>query len=182
MLPTMPPYRPPLGPLRVIHKDDAVVFVDKPAGLLSVEGKSAGMEDCLEARLKQIVQFERRETKKVYVAKVAGRLEGSGTIDLPLIADWPRRPLQKVCHATGKSAVTYWEAEPGKDVSRVTLYPETGRSHQLRVHMAALGHPIIGDRFYNGQPAPRLMLHALQLGLTHPLTGETLSEFVAAPF
>ncbi|MEM0945734.1 MAG: pseudouridine synthase, partial [Pseudomonadota bacterium] len=119
-------------------------------------------------------QFERRIVEKTYVARVAGEIEAeAGRIELPLIADWPNRPLQKVCWETGKPALTAWqvaEREPG--ATRLTLTPETGRSHQLRVHLAHIGHPILGDPFY-GDPeaAPRLQLHAERLRLRHPADG-----------
>ena len=96
------------------------------------------------------LQFEKRQVKKTYVARVWGRLEPrKGTVDLPLIVDWPNRPKQMVCHETGKAAVTDWRVQRyGDEETRVRLMPKTGRSHQLRVHMLALGHPILGDPFY----------------------------------
>jgi len=134
------------------------------------------------------LQFEKRMTRKVYVARVAGLLEPKdGTVDLPLIVDWPNRPLQKVCHETGKAAQTDWKVlRYGKDETRVKLMPLTGRSHQLRVHMLALGHPILGDPFYASGPAledhPRLMLHSEELRLKHP-DGGAMQKFRAkAPF
>ena len=92
------------------------------------------------------LQFEKRSTKKTYIARVWGRLDSkAGTVDLPLIVDWPNRPRQMVCHDTGKSAVTDWRVLRASGTeSRVKLMPKTGRSHQLRVHMLALGHPILG--------------------------------------
>ncbi|MGR3433589.1 MAG: pseudouridine synthase [Shimia sp.] len=133
------------------------------------------------------LQFERRQTRKVYVAQVWGRLEGAGEIDLPLIVDWPNRPLQKVCHETGKPAQTEWRAKRSDGAStRVELRPRTGRSHQLRVHMKALGHPILGDPFYaKGEAlsaAPRLMLHAWKLAVRHPDGGEWLEARAPVPF
>jgi tRNA pseudouridine32 synthase/23S rRNA pseudouridine746 synthase len=122
------------------------------------------------------LQFEKRQTKKTYIARVAGRLEPkTGRVDLPLIVDWPNRPLQKVCHDTGREAITDWRVLRGTDAeTRVRLTPKTGRSHQLRVHMLALGHPILGDPFYATGAAlehPRLMLHAEELRLRHPVGG-----------
>ena len=133
------------------------------------------------------LQFEKRQTKKTYLARVAGRLEPkTGTVDLPLIVDWPNRPLQKVDHETGKPAVTEWRVMKASDEeSRVKLYPQTGRSHQLRVHMLALGHPILGDPLYAPETAdqyPRMMLHAEELRLRHPDGGEGMKFRVAAPF
>jgi tRNA pseudouridine32 synthase/23S rRNA pseudouridine746 synthase len=131
--------------------------------------------------------FEARKVKKTYVARVAGRLEPArGTVDLPLIVDWPNRPLQKVCHETGKPARTDWRVKKAGDAeSRVELYPLTGRSHQLRVHMLALGHPILGDPFYAPDSCathPRLMLHAQELRLNHPISGHGMKFRAPAPF
>jgi tRNA pseudouridine32 synthase/23S rRNA pseudouridine746 synthase len=133
------------------------------------------------------LQFEKRQTKKTYLARITGRLEPkTGTVDLPLIVDWPNRPLQKVDHETGKPAVTEWRVMKASDEeSRVKLYPQTGRSHQLRVHMLALGHPILGDPLYAPETAdryPRMMLHAEELRLRHPDGGEGMKFRVAAPF
>lgn len=133
------------------------------------------------------LQFEKRQTKKTYLARVNGRLEPkTGTVDLPLIVDWPNRPLQKVDHEAGKPAVTDWRVMKASDTeSRVKLFPQTGRSHQLRVHMLALGHPILGDPLYAPETAdqhPRMMLHAEELRLRHPDGGEGMKFRVAAPF
>lgn len=131
------------------------------------------------------MQFEKRSTKKTYVARIAGRLEPkTGTVDLPLIVDWPNRPLQMVCHETGKPAVTDWRvAKYGDDETRVSLMPKTGRSHQLRVHMLALGHPILGDPLYAPDTASqhdRMMLHSEELRLKHPESGIAM-KFRAKP-
>ncbi|WP_298676927.1 RluA family pseudouridine synthase [uncultured Lentibacter sp.] len=132
------------------------------------------------------LQFEKRQTKKAYIARVLGRLEPKeGTVDLPLIVDWPNRPRQMVCHATGKSAQTDWKVlKATEEESRLRLFPKTGRSHQLRVHMLALGHPILGDPFYSDNPEahPRLMLHAEELRLRHPDGGKGMRFFAKAPF
>ncbi|MGB0440510.1 MAG: RluA family pseudouridine synthase [Paracoccaceae bacterium] len=133
-------------------------------------------------------QFEQRKIGKRYVARVAGRLRpDSGTVDLPLIVDWPNRPRQMVCHDTGKPAQTDWRVlRAGDTESRVRLQPRTGRSHQLRVHMLALGHPILGDPFYatgaEREDHPRLMLHSEDLRLKHPSRGEGLRFRAKAPF
>lgn len=133
------------------------------------------------------LQFEKRQTKKTYLARVWGKMaEKTGEVDLPLIVDWPNRPLQMVDHENGKPAQTEWRVmRYGDDETRVRLYPRTGRSHQLRVHMLALGHPILGDPFYAKGPArdfPRLMLHAEALRLRHPDGGKGLTFSVKAPF
>jgi len=133
-------------------------------------------------------QFERRQVDKRYVARVAGRVpEPSGRIALPLICDWPNRPLQMVCHARGRPALTDWRVlcrEAG--ATRVALHPLTGRSHQLRVHMAAIGHPILGDPFYAPPPAlaaaDRLQLHAESLAIRHPDGGAHIAFACPPPF
>ncbi len=133
------------------------------------------------------LQFEKRQTKKTYVARVWGQLpEKTGTVELPLIVDWPNRPKQMVCHDTGKEAITDWRVLRSNDVeTRVRLMPKTGRSHQLRVHMMALGHPILGDPFYASGGAleyERLMLHSETLQLRHPDGGKGVKFTVKPPF
>ncbi|MEM7520617.1 MAG: RluA family pseudouridine synthase [Pseudomonadota bacterium] len=133
------------------------------------------------------LQFEKRMTRKSYVARVWGVPdEKEGVIDLPLIVDWPNRPLQKVCHDTGKPAQTAWrKVQTDGETSRMRLMPRTGRSHQLRVHMRALGCPILGDPFYATGPArafPRLMLHSEELRFKHPNGGRSMKIRAEAPF
>ncbi|KAB2963507.1 pseudouridine synthase [Zoogloea sp.] len=136
------------------------------------------------------IAFQQRRVAKRYVAVVAGRpLTDEGEIALPLITDWPNRPRQKVDHDTGKPSLTRYEVDsttPAGDTSRVWLYPHTGRSHQLRVHMQAIGHPIVGDELYAPAPwreaAPRLLLHAESLSLPHPEGGALLELRSPAPF
>jgi len=118
------------------------------------------------------LQFERRLVRKTYIAEVWGEVAGAaGRIDLPLVVDWPNRPLQMVCHVRGKAAITDWQVigrAPGQ--TRLLLAPQTGRSHQLRVHLLSMGHPIIGDVFYAKgaalAAAPRLLLHAQSLAFS----------------
>lgn len=115
--------------------------------------------------------FEQRQVRKVYQAVCYGILrEESGEIDLPLIGDWPNRPRQKVCFERGKHALTrYRILAHTAHTTRVALYPYTGRSHQLRVHLATVGHPICGDRLYvfpEDHQYPRLLLHACKLSFT----------------
>ncbi|MBR2656204.1 MAG: RNA pseudouridine synthase [Loktanella sp.] len=133
------------------------------------------------------LQFEKRQTKKTYVARVWGEMaDKSGTVDLPLIVDWPNRPLQMVDHENGRKAVTDWRVvRKGGGETRVRLMPQTGRSHQLRVHMLALGHPILGDPFYaTGQARdyPRLMLHSETLQFRHPDGGQGMRITAKCPF
>lgn len=133
-------------------------------------------------------QFRDRETHKIYYARVAGYVkEQQGSVDLPLICDWPNRPRQKVDHDIGKPSLTHYDVESyGHRSTLVKLTPITGRSHQLRVHMMALGHPILGDGFYADplakRLAPRLLLHAAQLSITHPYSGEPMTFNAPVPF
>lgn len=133
-------------------------------------------------------QFENRQVAKTYVARVTGKpAQNSGTVDLPLIVDWPNRPLQMVDHTRGKQAITRWQILSSDAHSTlIELYPETGRSHQLRVHMKALGHPIIGDRFYApddiASQSPRLLLHAEKISLIQPDSNELLTFLSPHPF
>ena len=211
-------YQPTPEQPRLIHHDDQILVVEKPAGLLSVPGRGEDRADCLIARLRVAFptvllvhrldldtsgvmvfaltphaqkhlgqQFERRQVKKAYVARVWGRLQpATGRVDLPLIVDWPNRPRQKVDHEQGRPAQTDWRViRAGDDDTRVRLFPLTGRSHQLRVHMASLGHPILGDPLYaTGVAAdhPRLMLHAESLRLRHPDSNMTHSFTARPPF
>lgn len=133
------------------------------------------------------MEFETRRAKKTYLARVAGILEPrSGTVNLPLTVDWPNRPRQMVCHDTGRPAQTDWKViSHGADETRVRLTPQTGRTHQLRVHMLALGHVILGDTIYATGAArdhPRLMLHAEDLRINHPESGHGLRLHDPAPF
>ncbi|MDR7332380.1 pseudouridine synthase [Roseateles asaccharophilus] len=183
--------------MNIVHVDDRMVVVDKPSGLLSVPGRtepdcaSARMQalypDALivhrldqstsglllfargaDAQRELSADFAERRVNKVYVAVVAGHLDGEGLIDLPLAADWPNRPKQQVDFKRGKPSQTRWRvmAHEGPN-TRVALEPLTGRSHQLRVHLTALGHPILGDTLYAppdlAAASPRLLLHASEL-------------------
>ena len=135
--------------------------------------------------------FREREVDKTYEALVHGRpARDEGEIDLPLIVDWPNRPRQVVCHESGKPSLTHYRVTGETHVdgvgrlTRVALAPVTGRTHQLRVHLASLGCPIAGDPFYGvaGDVSPRMMLHACRLALPHPLTGEAMVFESAVPF
>lgn len=131
------------------------------------------------------LQFEKREIHKTYVAILEGLLEqDEGMIDYPMRKDMEQRlpPKHLVDCVRGKKAVTEWTVlERSATQTRVALFPQTGRSHQLRVHMQALGHPIAGDTIY-GTPGVRLMLHAQSLRLNHPESGETMALDCPAPF
>lgn len=133
-------------------------------------------------------QFQDRETDKAYSALCWGEPEqDGGEIDLPLRYDPPNKPRHVVCHLQGKSALTRWRVvERHGDYSRLELRPVTGRSHQLRVHLLAIGHPLLGDRLYAPPPAlelrSRLCLHASALGFSHPHSGERLRFASTAPF
>lgn len=203
-----------------MHVDDALVVVDKPAGLLSVPGRGADKADCAAARVQalygdaQIVHrldmatsglllmargaemqrvlsgvFQDRAVVKRYEAIVSGLIAcDSGEIDLPLMADWPQRPRQKVDRLHGKPSLTRYrvlQRDPVSGTTRLELQPVTGRTHQLRVHLQAIGHPIVGDSLYAPPDAAspsRLMLHAGTLQLRHPTTGEPLILSSAVPF
>jgi tRNA pseudouridine32 synthase/23S rRNA pseudouridine746 synthase len=138
------------------------------------------------------MMFQEREVEKRYVAVVAGRLKAeAGEVNLPIVADWPNRPLQKIDAESGKHSLTRYrrtrfdKLSPNGflESSRVELEPVTGRTHQLRVHMAAIGHPILGDALYgDAASAPRLLLHASSLSFTHPASGEPLNFASSPPF
>lgn len=130
--------------------------------------------------------FAERRVHKRYVAVVEGEVaDDEGAIDAPLVADWPHRPLQKVCGMTGKPSLTHWRVlARGAGWTRLSLVPVTGRSHQLRVHLRHIGHPIRGDGLYGALPerGPRLLLHAEALGFLHPLTAVPADFSSACPF
>jgi tRNA pseudouridine32 synthase/23S rRNA pseudouridine746 synthase len=201
----------------VIAAEEGYLILDKPAGLLSVPGRTE--PDCLEARVRERFpealtvhrldmatsgicvmarspatqvhlqqQFERRRTSKTYEAIVWGAVEGEeGAIDIPIRRDWDSRPLQVIDHQLGKEAITRWRVvarSPGR--TRLELRPETGRSHQLRLHMKAIGHPILGDEWYAHDEAraqsDRLLLHAVALGFEAPGCGTRVGYRSDAPF
>ncbi len=211
-------YAPPTGPLDILHRDDDILLLNKPSGLLSVPGKAVEHADCLESRAKMAfpeallvhrldmdtsgvmifamnkaaqrhlgLQFERRHTVKTYEALIWGQPGDKGEVELPLCTDWPNRPLQRVDMEHGKAAHTRWEIVARHAThARARLYPTTGRSHQLRVHMLAIGHVMLGDRFYARgaalTAAPRLCLHALSLEIYHPSDGARRAFHAPCPF
>lgn len=214
-------YAPPPGLPRVVYRDECLLVLDKPSGLLTVPGRGLAHADSLALRVQAVcpdarivhrldmatsglvvmaigvemerrlsIAFQQRLVEKNYVAVVSGCLERKrGSVDLPLIADWPNRPRQKVDHVNGKFSFTDYEvlaSDALVGVSRVALQPHTGRSHQLRVHMMAIGHPILGDELYADEAgrkgASRLLLHATRLCFPHPLFGESVAFSSAPPF
>lgn len=213
-------YHPPLWPyLEIVYQDDDLLVLNKPSGLLTVPGKAAEHQDCLERRVQRVFptarivhrldmatsglvvmalsldsqrvlnrQFELRQTAKHYIARLEGVVQACrGSVELPLICDWPNRPKQMVCFSRGKKALTHFEVlSRENNASRVRLTPVTGRSHQLRVHMQWLGHPILGDKFYASAAgkaaAERLQLHAEFLALHHPKDARWLEFSVPSPF
>ena len=198
------------------------MVIHKPAGLLTVPGKTEDLQDCLINRLVKLEpktllihrldrdtsgilvfglskwgqktisrQFQERQTEKTYQAVVAGHLEGEGTVDVPVIYDPEHPPLHIAAPDHNKPALTHWQAIEhfeiqGQAVTRVKLTPITGRSHQLRVHMQYLGHPIVGDTLYatpeQQQLIPRLCLHAEHLSFYHPQTEERVEFYYPVPF
>ncbi|NCT41542.1 MAG: RluA family pseudouridine synthase [Alphaproteobacteria bacterium] len=165
---------------RIVHR------LDMDTSGLMVMGLSADSHRHLS------IQFEKRKTEKAYVALVWGMPDNdSGRVDLPVRCDWERRPRQIVDHEQGKAAQTDWTVmergtPKGVDTSRVVLHPITGRTHQLRVHMAEIGHPILGDDFYAHEDAykaaERLCLHAQDLSLYHPSSNEFMHFHSPCPF
>lgn len=203
----------------ILFCDNDLLVVGKPSGLLTVRGKGADKQDCLQARLQaqfeevRIIhrldqdtsgllvfarhltaqqhinkQFEQRLVNKHYIALVYGHIaQMRGEIDAPLRYDPQHPPLHIVDYEQGQHALTQWQVIGRQAKStRVLLKPITGRSHQLRVHMQLLGHPIVGDTLYAPPEAialsPRLCLHAEILEFNHPMTLEPMSFSWPCPF
>ena len=213
-------YSPPTDPyLDIVYRDEDLLVLNKPSGLLSVPGKAPEHQDSLMLRVQRVYptativhrldmatsglmlmalnkdshrhisrQFQDRKTHKTYMARIYAAPEAQqGTIELPLICDWPNRPKQKVDFALGKASSTHWQIiDRHSDHCRVKLTPITGRSHQLRVHMLHLGCPILGDRLYAHEAAlamaPRLQLHAQDLQIQHPVTERVIQFHAPAHF
>lgn len=162
---------------------DALVVhrLDQPTSGLMLFARGAAAQRALS------IAFAERRIHKHYVAIVAGQVAPeSGCIDAPLAVDWPNRPRQHVDRIQGKPSLTRWSVltrDPPTHRTRLELQPVTGRSHQLRVHLLSIGHPIIGDALYAPEyPAPRLLLHATGLAFDHPLTGAPIRVASPAPF
>lgn len=144
----------------------------------------------LDAQRALSLAFEKRRVDKRYEAVVAGLLQDdAGAIDLPLAADWLARPRQQVDREHGKPSLTRWQVmhrDPGAFRTRLALNPLTGRSHQLRVHLQAIGHPILGDALYASPAleaaAPRMLLHARALAFFHPADGRPVQFESPVPF
>ena len=206
--------------ITLVYRDDGLLVIDKPAGLLSQPGRRPEKWDCVIARLQPAFPdavvvhrldeptsglmmlargqamssglsraFRERQVHKRYEAIVDGIMpDDQGSIDIPLNADWPNRPRQKIDYELGKPSLTHYqvmERNHAENWTRVDLEPFTGRSHQLRMHLMALGHPILGDPLYAEGPArdaPRLMLHAESLRLRHPDGGKGLTFRAPVPF
>jgi tRNA pseudouridine32 synthase / 23S rRNA pseudouridine746 synthase len=203
----------------ILYRDEHLVVIDKPPGLLSVPGRGPDKQDCAASRLQALVSdarvvhrldcatsgvmlfaigadmqralsrlFHDREVHKEYIALVEGRVgDETGTIDIALRGDPATRPVQVIDELNGKPALTHWQLiSRTKAASRLRLLPQTGRTHQLRVHCMALGHPIIGDRLYNknacGETGERMMLHAASLRFTHPASGADMLFEAACEF
>jgi tRNA pseudouridine32 synthase/23S rRNA pseudouridine746 synthase len=209
--------------LPCLHADEALLVLDKAAGLLSVPGRGADKQDCASIRAQALwpdalivhrldmatsglllmargaamqrtlsMAFESRSVHKRYVAVVAGHVtQDSGEIAQPLLPDWPNRPRQIVDPA-GKPSLTLWRVlsrdhdAQNRPQTRLELEPVTGRTHQLRVHLQHIGHPILGDTLYADAETqvrcPRLLLHASELALTHPVSGSALHWLSPPPF
>lgn len=142
-----------------------------------------------EAEVALSKMFQARTIKKDYIALVQGKIQAQGSVDVPLITDWENRPRQMVHFELGKHAQTLYqliEYNVETDQSRIHLEPVTGRSHQLRVHMMHIGHPIMGDKLYHPQPAQfhleRMALHAASLNFIHPFTQDNLTIKSIIPF
>ena len=204
----------------IIYRDESLLVVEKPVGLLSVPGKNPALNNLIdllkrdfpdarivhrldmatsglmiialntEAQKKLGRQFETRHIDKQYIAITHGIISADeNLIDLPLICDWPNRPKQKVDYATGKPSQTHYKVlsrDRENNHTRVALFPITGRSHQLRVHLAEIGHAILGCEFYADETvkhaAPRLLLHACELTFSHPETNISVTMKSPAPF
>jgi tRNA pseudouridine32 synthase/23S rRNA pseudouridine746 synthase len=205
--------------LPVVFRDEHLLVLDKPSGLLAVPGRGPDLQDCLSARAQVIFptalvvhrldrdtsgvllmaldaatqrdlnrQFAEQAVRKRYVAIVYGAPpEDEGTIDLPMRKDFDRPPRHMIDSVDGRPARTEWRViERQADRSRLAVFPKTGRSHQIRLHLMTIGHPILGDNLYAHPQAlamsARLLLHAEELSVTHPATGRETTWRAPCPF
>jgi len=207
--------------IEVLFRDEFILLVNKPSGLLSLSGKNPLNKDSVHHRLVQQFptarmahrldfgtsgvmllalgksananltrQFQARTVRKTYIAMLDGHLQSDeGTIDAPIAKDKPNFPLLKICHDSGKQALSHYRVLERLDNplrSRVLFTPETGRTHQLRLHSREIGHPILGCDLYGSERtqalADRLLLHAMSLEFDHPVTGERLLFSCDCPF
>lgn len=167
-----------LAGARIVHR------LDRDTSGLMVMARDA------ESHRKLSRQFEARTVRKRYTALVSGHpIHDQGTIDLPIAKDFDRSPRQKIDHEHGRPSITLYEVVERLELpshARLYLHPQTGRSHQLRLHLLTIGHPILGDDLYASDEiralSPRLCLHADQLAFTHPATGVLLACESTAPF
>ena len=208
----------------IVHRDDRLLVLDKPSGLLAVPGRGPDLQDCLSRRVQELFptalvvhrldrdtsglmlmaldaaaqrdlsrQFEQRHVKKHYRCIVRGVPDrSSGLVDLPIARDPARPPRYQIDHETGRPSQTHWRVlERLGDRARLDVEPITGRSHQIRLHLATLGHPILGDPLYGDDEtradceaslAPRLLLHATLLTVAHPADGRRVEWRSACPF
>lgn len=213
----------------IVHRDDRLLVLEKPSGLLAVPGRGPDLQDCLARRVQELFpaalvvhrldrdtsglmlmaldadaqrdlsrQFEQRQVKKHYHCIVRGVPEhSSGLIDQPIARDPARPPRYRIDHETGRPSQTRWRVlerlgdRARLDRARLDVEPITGRSHQIRLHLATLGHPILGDPLYGDDEtpadceaslAPRLLLHATLLAVTHPADGRRVEWRSTCPF
>jgi tRNA pseudouridine32 synthase / 23S rRNA pseudouridine746 synthase len=205
--------------IQILYRDDDLLVLDKPSGLLAVPGRGPDLQDCLSARVQSLFpgalivhrldrdtsglmimalnaaaqrhlsrQFADRTVEKRYTAIVFGcPPASSGTIDLPIRKDFDSPPRHRIDPVEGRSAHTVWRLiDQQRDRSRLEVEPLTGRSHQIRLHLATIGHPILGDNLYGHDAAramsQRLLLHAAQLSVSQPTGGQRLRWTVESPF
>ena len=210
------------GALDIVYRDDAIVLVNKPGGLLAVPGRGPDKQDCVESRLRALfpdcikqpavhrldmgtsglmvlaltaeahrglsMAFESRSITKRYVAVLEGEVQASaGEIQLAFRPDPDNRPYQVYDPVNGKTGITRWrkiDCFAGR--TRVEFMPQTGRTHQLRLHAShpkGLGCPIVGDSLYgSGEQGNPMLLHASGLQFSHPVTGQVVCFFSSAPF
>ena len=203
----------------IVHRDDRLLVLDKPSGLLAVPGRGPNLQDCLARRVQELFptalvvhrldrdtsglmlmaldasaqrelgrQFEQRQVQKHYQCIVRGVPEcSSGLVDLPIARDPARPPRYRIDQDAGRPSQTGWQVlERLEDRARLDVEPITGRSHQIRLHLATLGHPILGDPLYADDEthrlAPRLLLHATLLAVTHPADGQSVEWRSECPF